>query len=281
MTAFFFGLPRTKFGDVVREVVEDAYLDNPDGWEDYTDMYCHLRVGAWLDLSCFPEKGHPFDHPRLEGDRHELGRRLTWFAVPAFSRGLLRNMPPADRVARWLELREELLPILGAPDRPLVLLACRLLATLSRFERLRASPPDPELVRVLHRWWRSPHRALWRAAGEALAHLPLLPRDTFPPETWGDCDAWLREPAHGAPGPKAIDAMSIQAAYVVAWYRRGPWTDDELAAEIGRRSAARLNAPTARDLLAQLGAPGRAVLEAWGRLDERDRRPRPVLPPAG
>lgn len=274
LNGFFLALLLTKFEDVVRGVIEDAYLDNSDHWDDYLSAFSHLHLAAWHNIAGSDDSEGGFNHPRIEGDRHQIARRLSWFASPVFPDGILDHLPPENLIHHWLEIRASLLPVLEGNDEPLVLLACILLSTLSRFERLRAFPPKPSMIQALYRWWRSPRLKVALAAAAALAHQPLLPRDALPHETWGDCDGWLRKPDYSG---RTIDAMSLQAAFVVAWYRRAPWTDEQLAEEISKRSAARLNSPTARELLANLGQSGAGVLNLWEALDQEDNRRRSEL----
>ena len=84
---------------------------------------------------------------------------------------------------------------------------------------------------------------------------PLLSRDSFAPEVWGDCEAWLEQ---------AASKEAEYAALVLGWYRRRPRNDSELAEKLSSMNilhpACR---PSAREMLTTLGNAGRRVLEKW------------------
>jgi hypothetical protein len=71
----------------------------------------------------------------------------------------------------------------------------------------------------------------------------LLARDAFPIDIWGDCDAWLEETVNQEHEDKF-------APVVVAWYRRGPWSDSRIAELVKKFGRSWQNR---RDLLAALG----------------------------
>ena len=95
----------------------------------------------------------------------------------------------------------------------------------------------------------------------AFSTQPLLPRDTFAPE---DCDAWF-EQAQRKDNPR-----EKTASLVLAWYRRCPWSDSELAEKLSKTGRHDSFRPTAREMLPTLGEPGRRVLERWD-AEEKER----------
>ncbi len=101
----------------------------------------------------------------------------------------------------------------------------------------------------------------------ALSSQRLLSRDAFAPETWGDSDAWLRNATGIAETWRDMwirDEPGFEhegAALVVAWYRRGPWSDPELAKKLSRVDPYETFHPNAREMLATLGDAGTRVLE--------------------
>ena len=107
--------------------------------------------------------------------------------------------------------------------------------------------PAPEVLLALFPLWRDADSSeVRRLAAWAFAEQPLLSRDAFPPDTWGDCDAWLEE--------CASDDYQGPAALVLAWYRRRPWSDAELVTKL-REKKHGWQGPTRDDLLAALGEP--------------------------
>lgn len=114
--------------------------------------------------------------------------------------------------------------------------------------RLPATPPALEVFRALFQLWReSDSSEVRRFAAWAFSEQPLLSRDAFAHDTWGDCDAWLEQCASGSP-------KQVAAALVVAWYRRRPWSDAELATKVQEKKVL-WSGPTADELLDALGEP--------------------------
>jgi hypothetical protein len=107
----------------------------------------------------------------------------------------------------------------------------------------------------------------------ALSSQPLLHRDTFSQDSWGDCDQFLRQAV-------IVENESYRgAAYVVGWYRRGPWSDVELAKLISKdiMPMPRTRFLTRFALLENLGSAGRAVIRDWERR-EAEREAKRVQP---
>ncbi|MFC1597369.1 hypothetical protein ACFL5Q_05445 [Planctomycetota bacterium] len=56
---------------------------------------------------------------------------------------------------------------------------------------------------------------------------------------------------------------------ILAWYRRRPWSDSELAEKVGKTGRHSSFSPTAREMLATLGDAGRRVLEEWDAMEKK------------
>lgn len=71
--------------------------------------------------------------------------------------------------------------------------------------------------------------------------------------------------------------VSRYAGFVVGWYRRAPWSDDELAQQLKTFISPRGSEipPTVHELLRALGETGRLILEEW------EERRAPARPAAG
>ncbi len=153
----------------------------------------------------------------------------------------------------FVALRDEFAKMLSPDDPPLALAAAWALVWTG-LARLPSTPPEPHVMRSLFVLWREAESSeLRRFAAWAFATQPLLARDTFVADFWGDCDAWFEETA-----PNTDQGAPL----VLAWYRCTPWNDSELAEKL-RKIGERMPFPIARDLLATLGDPGRCVLEEW------------------
>lgn len=121
----------------------------------------------------------------------------------------------------------------------------RMVGLVSLIERFRDKPPGGQ-------------------ACYALSRLPLLDRDAFPAareSLVGDLIAALLEREEDR---DTYDDVGFQAAVILAWYRRGPWSDDELAKRI-RRAFPDRQTDSAHKMLSTLGETGCSILTAWER----------------
>ena len=174
-----------------------------------------------------------------------------------------RSIDPTQRfdegVVSWFQpLRDPLADMVDGADPQAALAASWALAWIG-YKRLSATPPDSGLLLALFGLWREAGSdQLARKAAWALAAQPLLPRDTFTLGNWGDCEAFLRNAKDGK-DRTARDGRN--AALVVAWYRRAPWSDAELAERVGQVQGEAKIATTMRDILLSLGEEGQRVLE--------------------
>jgi hypothetical protein len=110
----------------------------------------------------------------------------------------------------------------------------------------------------LYRIWREADSSeLRRYAAWAFSTQPVLSRDSFAPEVWGDCDTWFEQAA-------SENRYARNAALVLAWYRRSPWSDAELVEELNRIGSYSSFYTTACEMLATLGEAGCRVLVDWG-----------------
>ena len=149
--------------------------------------------------------------------------------------------------------------MLDPGDLPVAMAVCWALAWIGS-GRLAIFPSEAALLLSLYRLWQEaiPRREeLAYFASWAFSTQRLLPRDTFSDDDWGDCDTWLRQAE-----PSRTPTYSV--GLVVAWYRRAPWNDTELAEKLSQvDSSSSFGTTTARDMLETLGEPGRRVLEEW------------------
>ncbi|MCL4201199.1 MAG: NACHT domain-containing protein [Pirellulaceae bacterium] len=257
-------LRRGKFGEVFQEVVEEAYFSNTAGWDEYQAVMVYFAQDE-LFHSEGPQLSDvvssTLDGSLKSGNRKQQTRAAfvcVWLAYWKWRERerrivkWVRRKEDESLAERFHPLRDALGDLLAQDDPPLALAAAWALAWMGRV-RLPDATPEPCVMMSLYRLWReADSSALRRYAAWAFATQPLLPRDTFAPDVWGDCDAWLQE--------AAFEAHKV-APLVLAWYRRTPWSDSGLAeklSEIGDHSY-----PTVRELLATLGESGQRVLEQW------------------
>jgi hypothetical protein len=256
-------LRRGKFGEVFNEVTEEAYFGDRPDWDQYSSALAGLAMEAAF-------RGQSWQLSKEVVDR--LGRSLAL--------GNRREQARASFVLMWLAYQQ----VTGAVGRePLVEHCCELFGALGRLlspadprlalaaawalawmgtARLTGTPPEPAIILSLYRLWREAEsRELRRFSAWAFSAQPLLPRDTFPVDIWGDCGEWLVKTAHEA---------DPNAPLVLAWYCRSPWNDSELAdkaSKTGQRTASSIT--TIREMLATLGEPGRHALEQLDKTEQQ------------
>ncbi|MEK6258086.1 MAG: NACHT domain-containing protein [Planctomycetota bacterium] len=241
-------LRRGRFGEFFQAVVESTYLDGRDGWDEVSYAMTDLAVD-----SVFQDQSPKLSDEMattlgvwLTSDDRLLQIRAAFVCMNL----AFQNHSVADDVHDLLAPQMRLLGdalgrLLTPDDPPLALAASWALAWMGngRFHKML---PEPEVLRTLFQLWReADSRELQRLASWAFSAQPLLARDTFPPDTWGDCDAWLKECA------STKDEQAL-AAMVLAWYRRRPWSDSELPEKVSEHEKSKLW-PTGRELLTALG----------------------------
>ena len=253
-------LRRGNFGTVLQEVTEEAYLGAAGAWHEYDVAMSDLAIeGVFEDREQRMSEAlsDSLAGALAGGSRPEKVRAALVCVSLAF------ESPEAaeerSSLVQWFQpLREALVGMVDPQDPPVALAASWALTWIGR-RRLSNTPPEPGLLLSLYRLWReaeSEHLAGF--AAWTLAEQPLLARDMFVRDDWGDCEQWLHDARAGK--DRAGDYASL-ATLVVGWYRRAPWSDAELAESIRRTLASRRDWPTGREILASLGEAGRRVLE--------------------
>ena len=115
----------------------------------------------------------------------------------------------------------------------------------------------------------------------AFSHLPLLDRDAFPPAREEKVAALVLNLEKRAKTERDLDNTIHKTATILAWYHRGPWTDDYLAKRVsgtfGRphASTARVTACARSELLVK----PTPVMDNTTLLPEAPEKPRAVAGP--
>ncbi len=211
-------LRRGKFGDLFREVAEDAYLKQEEGWEQYRPCLKDLAVERFS-----PDKSPQFNDKLVQTLLQSLkseDRAETVYAAELT--GLLAEQSFVDAdllrvyVTSWIQpLCDLLCDLLSPEDPPVAFAAAGALAWIEG-GRLSSTPADCRVPVSLVRLWRYAHSTdLRRAAALAFAAQPLRPRATPVCDESEDYDAWLLDEV----------ARQPEAACVLGWYLQSPWTD--------------------------------------------------------
>ena len=149
-----------------------------------------------------------------------------------------------------------LIAMLDSPAVPEQIAASLACAWLGRRRLLQHALPAEYILRCFGLWQQHEAMAHARYFAWALSAQALLPRATFAVDAWGDCAAFLTRQVDK--GREHRDA-----AMVVIWYRHGPLNDVELVNALKKSGDEWEKTPTTRELLANLGEAGQAVLARW------------------
>jgi hypothetical protein len=167
-----------------------------------------------------------------------------------------------DRVA------QSYFALLEVSSRPLLVPVCWCLGHIgsSRFlGELVSVKPMESLLAIIERYGRNPPGG---QACYAFVEFPLIGRDAFPvaqKPLFGEVIESLYKEDDST---QFDDQILSKAATILAWYRRGPWSDAELARRIERvflkhRSLSEPVADKARTMLSALGDAGQEILKSY------------------
>ncbi len=275
------GLLNGKYGALFREVAETAYLSGQGHWWELVDTVRQMSLAlVGLDDSSVLTSNlvHSLMRSLTASERIErihaalVILHIAWLDS-GWTRPLLRTSPPTNL---YSPLRDTLGDCLTLDDRPVALAASWAMAWLGT-GRLASTPPAAGVLKALYRIMQdadSDHegqRAAW-----AFSVQPLLARDSFDPDDWPKADVFFA----GLDTRLAVHQWDFQqAALVLAWYRRGPWSDAEIAEKIKGIGPYDVFSLTARNLLATLGEPGQQALDEWAKQESPEQPPDQSPPP--
>lgn len=261
------GLMEGRYGALFREVTESAYLSGQGRWWELINTIKDMSsVSTGLDDSSImtPDLADSLMRSLISAQRIERVRAALAVMRMAFGFSGHRNLavtanPPANL---FTPLGDILSKLLTLSDKPVALAASWALAWLGA-RRLSTSPPAVSVVTSLYRLMQggeSDDEGRW--AAWAFSVQPLLPRDTFDTDAWPDAASFFT----GLDTHLATNSHAFQhAALVLAWYRREPWSDAEMATRLRDVSAHNRFRLNAREILATLGEPGQQVLDEWAK----------------
>jgi hypothetical protein len=252
-----FSLLRGKFGVRFREVIESTYMGGGDGWDDCIDTMSDLVVYDRFDGGKSPQVTRALlvslRDELSSNDRAEKVKAALACMELAFA--LHEKHVDSELIEPFTRCRDAICTMLDPSDSPLALSASWALVW---FGQSRVSPVPPESCAIvsLHRISQdASSRELARIANWALGKQPLLPRDAFDESDWGDTASDLRD---------RQEDIDQDGRLAVAFYRRAPWSDEELAKRIGDTGVEPgfENNPTLLEILHNLGDAGKTVLKS-------------------
>jgi hypothetical protein len=269
-------LRRGKYGALLHEATEEAFFSEGASWEEYLSPMAELAVegqfGIHAERGMTESLAHSLLNAMEAGDRREAVKAaLTtmYLAYLARSPGAAWA-DPAGPDERFRPLQAALCGMLR-PDDPLMALAGAWALAWIGQTRVCPNPiPKKAMLCLFQLWSDTPTPEQSRFFAWALGAQPLWPRDSLGKAVWGECDDFLRR----CTPRREAQSESRVAALVVAWYRRGPWTDEDLVREFGSLLDEHTPTPTIRDLFQGLGDAGKDALRMWGeKQDQRRQRP--------
>lgn len=250
-----------KFAQIFDETVSEAYLGMGYGWDNYAQPMAHIasEIAFQNPLDHFNAGiGKKLDEWLNSGDRVKQTLAAFYFMRLSFAH---RNDKNTYLYQQAQSLRNGIDNLLSLNDPPLALAASWALAWIGR-TRLTKTPPEPKVIQALFRLWNEAESSeLRHFAAWAFSTQPLLERNAFAREAWGDCDNLFVQDNSVADANQATELSD--ALLVLAWYRRSPWNDTELVKKLSQLREYRRDNPTFSDMLATLGADGQRVLDNW------------------
>jgi hypothetical protein len=264
------GILRGKFGEIFYQVVHQEYVGGGSEFEKYSSAMAWLALfstGCDEDQRMSDALATSLQAVLNEGDRANKIRAALVCTIVAYNyaRIGLRETTAVVRT-QFQSLADPLIRMLSINDLPLTLASSWALAWIGS-SRLLTNPPESETLLCLYRIWRQlADNAQARFPAWALWTQQLLSRDSFESNAWGDCDLFLRHKL------EASEDDNVLSALVVGWYRCAPWNDLELVEQLSKLLAKHSSySKKSRELLENLGEPGRHALDEWDR-QEAERR---------
>ncbi|MFN2377541.1 MAG: NACHT domain-containing NTPase [Candidatus Binatia bacterium] len=256
---------RGKFGTLFQEEVESAFLAGDVGFEDFVSpmerIARYLRFGE-SDPVASTEVSAALLLALSGTERIERVRAALCAMELAYKQ---RWKVDAGAPCDWFQpLTAGLGAMLTYEDVPSALAAAWALAWIGANQLMDAPPKAEWIVKLAGLWSQSRTPESARFFCWAIYSQELLSRDAIDVALWGDLDSLIRR-AVELKGPGFNEAPQRHAALVLAWYRRSPWSDEELVSVaakcLGRKD--REIPRSLRSVLVDLGPAGRELVSRF------------------
>ncbi len=260
-TPFVEAILKGKFGNTFRDVLKETYFSMGTNWTYFDAALSDaVRIDLGKTRADLLDAGLAEELSRslLDGEREGRARAALLAMQMAFE---CKDDP--TKVSQILgpysqTFRQGFSEMILSEDLPSVQAAAWALAWFGNAGVWSEPTPIETIMRLFKYWREGTASELIRKSAWAISSQPLFPRDAIPVESWGDCELWLE-----SEWEEQVLSERCEAAIIVGWYRRCPWSDGELAKMIedyANRSGCFTNA---RKMLADLGSPGAQVLSEW------------------
>jgi hypothetical protein len=248
-------LRRGKFGDLLEQVAEHAFLGSGSDWLEYQFAFRDLAMESIFrqqPIQLTGEIAAVLDGMMRTDDRIQQARAAIVCGRIAYLHGESARKTRHSIARRFHLLRDTAGHLLESCDKQVAFAAITAISWMGAM-RLPSAPPEKGILLSILRIWReSEFPMLCRYAAWAFAAQPLLPRETLSLEDWGDCKQWINQTIQDNSGVEGLGEEVMNALLVLAWYRHDPWTDEQLITSLSNGSDSRVFRATARDLLATL-----------------------------
>lgn len=260
------GLLRGKFGKLFRDECASAFMGGEPNWPRWAGTVSDIALyETTLRKPLSPERHatEALQASLRSADAFERACAASVCMNIAFEINQHERTPAVEN--RFEDLRTSVASMLNLANPSLAYMAAWAFYWMGK-HRLPATPPKPSWILDLYRIWREAETEPLAGFGRfALLAQPILPRDSFRVEAWGDCDDWLQlKMAEPNTEEERI------AAAIVNWYRRAPRNDKQLAEWIEQLAipVSSLSQAALRDILKNWGARGRSILKKLNHIAE-------------
>ena len=239
-----------KFGQLFKELVEQTYLAGGDQFEEYNETMEWLAIQSWFgdkEPVVSDEVATSLRNALDAGDRLVKVHAALVCMRLAYAEAHKADFRPGvgPMQAHLPSLVRSISKMLDPSDLPSALTSCWAIAWMGE---LSVVPPEAEMILSLFRVWHQlDSEEQTRYPAWALATQRLLPRHTFSRDVWGDCDLFLSQAISDRLRSKQLSGL------VIAWYRRSPWSDDQLAKIVNSHFGHSPKERTARELIGNIG----------------------------
>jgi hypothetical protein len=216
-----------RFGARFQELVEEAYISGDLGFEEYLDSFMEiaLYIQGGLGALVLSEENRLCMMKGLKAESRVENIRAAMVCMLIAYQTEKKTPEQVYAARRFFDPLDTLLrELLASGDMPSMLAASWAFAWIGERKLLSRALDSDSLLHLYNGWVNARTMSEGRIPGWAFSVQSLLPRDTFAADIWGDCSARLQEEVAAG----VAWGRYPMNAFIIGWYRRRPWTDEEL-----------------------------------------------------
>ena len=219
-------LYKGKYGDILLKVIQDSYINSKTDLDSLGSSLADVT----LEQIKFPElqnfqPQHVEKISNLLANEKPIHRAEGALAVMDLAFQFKSNdIISYENMHLFKAIGDSIIPLLYSDENYLQHSACWALVWLGK-KRLWTPVNNPDvIVRLLKIWRESELKEVQDNASWAIAELPIINRELKPlPEPNSDLVKFIKEQS------SIKERYRAQASYIVGFYWKTPWTDEELA----------------------------------------------------